>query len=164
MRWKLCIPLHTHTHTHTHTHSRTHAHMLTCSHTCTHTHAHKYNACTHRLTHTHTHACTDMCTCAHVYTQPVGTPLPCFSIILTHPLPSHLDSFLLSSSSHPGPGAIHCYLIGTALYLFPVARGWRDWPPQCPVSKWEGAGLKREVRPQLSTVSFLSTENQERCQ
>lgn len=79
--------------------------------------------CKHTRTHrrTRTHIPT-------LHTQPAGIPLPCFSIILTHPLPSHLNSFLLSSSSPLGPGAIHYYLIGIALYLLPVARGscWRE--------------------------------------
>ena len=184
---------HTHTHTHvnayTHTCTQrliyTQTHTIN-THTCTHAHAHTYTcACTyayayltHRLMHTHihtqthtqihTHTYTYMhtlahtCTCAH--TQPVGTPLPCFSIILTHPLPSHIDShlalLLFTSGSRGHPLLPHW----NSPYLFPVVRGLRVWSPRHPVSEWEGAGLKREVRPQLSAISFLSTENQKRCQ
>lgn len=124
-------------------------------HTQTHTQIH-----THTYTYMHTLAHT--CTCAH--TQPVGTPLPCFSIILTHPLPSHIDShlalLLFTSGSRGHPLLPHW----NSPYLFPVVRGLRVWSPRHPVSEWEGAGLKREVRPQLSAISFLSTENQKRCQ
>lgn len=72
-----------------------------------------------------------MFTHTHAHAQSLGIPLPCFSIT-----PSHTPFFLFtwtqfsspSPLSPPGPGAIHRYLIGTALCLLSVASGllWRE--------------------------------------
>lgn len=158
-----------------HTCSRTHIHMCMHIRICIHTHT---GSCTHRLTHTctqrhtqthtHTHMCTHWHTHAHAHTRTLSLWEPHFPAF-----PSYSRTLFLLTLTHfcsPPfhiwvPGAIHRYPHWNSPYLFPVARGLRVWSPRRPVSKREGAGLKREVRPQLSAVSFsLSTENQKRCQ
>lgn len=86
----------------------------------------------------------------------MGIPLPCFSIISTHPffLLTSAHSFSSPLLSPPGPGAIHRCLIGTALCLLPVVRGslWREAGSPDAHSPWGSHGKQVSLDSVLSLV------------